>query len=117
MVRQQGPDGAAQDLTAATLCQLAGVSRNALYRYHREVLHALHKLQEQHRSDPDPTKSAVLQLRGENEALREEVVKLVALVDHYYAAWRENRMLLERRERELAELRRNIKPRVVSIRS
>lgn len=117
MVRQQGPDGAPRALTATTLCQLAGVSRNALYRYHPEVLHALHKLQRQHRSEPDPTRSAVLQLRGENDALRDQVVKLVALVDHYYAAWQENRTLLARRERELAELRRNIKPQVVSIRS
>jgi len=56
-------------------------------------------------------------LRGENDALREQVTKLVALVDHYYAAWQENGTLLERRERELAELRRNIKPQVTSIRN
>jgi hypothetical protein len=56
-----------------------------------------------------------VQLRGENDVLREQVVKLAALVDHYYAAWQENRTLLERRERELAELHRNIKPQVVSI--
>lgn len=117
MVRQQGTDGTPQALSATTLCQLAGISRNALYRYHPEVLHALRKLQRQHRGDPDPTGSAVLQLRGENAALHEQVVKLVALVDHYYAAWQENRTLLERRERELAQLRRNIKPQVVSIRS
>jgi hypothetical protein len=49
------------------------------------------------------------------DATREQVTKLAALVDHYYAAWQENRTLLERRERELAELRRNVEPRVFPI--
>ena len=117
MIRQQVAGDAPDALTATTLCQLAGISRNALYRYHPDVLHALHKAQRQRRCDPGPTTSAVLQLRGENDALREQVTKLAALVDHYYAAWQENRTLLERRERELAELRRNIKAQVISIRS
>ena len=34
--------------------------------------------------------------------------KLVALVDHYYSAYRETRSLLERRERELADVRRRL---------
>jgi len=42
---------------------------------------------------------------------------LAALVDHYFAAWKETQTLLERRERELAELRRNIKPNLVPIRN
>lgn len=117
MIRQQVAGDAPDALTATMLCQLAKVSRNALYRYHLDVLHALHKAQRQHRHDSGPTKSAVLQLRGENDALRKQVTKLAALVDHYYAAWQENRTLLERRERELADVRRNIKAQVISIRS
>jgi hypothetical protein len=41
----------------------------------------------------------------ENIALHEAVAKLAALIDHYYAAYRETAGLLERRDRELAELR------------
>jgi hypothetical protein len=43
--------------------------------------------------------------RAENIALRADIGKLAALVDHYYAAYRETANVLERRERELAELR------------
>jgi hypothetical protein len=57
------------------------------------------------------------QLRSENEDLRQHVAKLAALVDHYFAAWQETSSLLQRRERELAELRRNVKPKMVSIRN
>ena len=99
------------------MCQLAGISRNALYRYHPDVLQELHDIQRQRRCDPGPAKRAALQLRDENHALHEQVTKLAALVDHYFAAWQESRMLLERRELELAQVRRNIKPQVVSIRN
>ena len=117
MVRQQASASSPDVLTATTLCQLAGISRNALYRYHPDVVQALHGVQRQHRCDPGPAKRAALQLHEENDALREQVTKLAALVDHYYAAWQESRTLLERRERELAEVRRNIKPPVISIRN
>lgn len=118
MNRQQASGGSPpQALSAATLCQLAGISRNALYRYHPDVLQELHDIQRQRRCDPGPAKRAALQLRDENHALREQVTKLAALVDHYFAAWQESRMLLERRELELAQVRRNIKPQVVSIRN
>jgi hypothetical protein len=40
--------------------------------------------------------------------LQDQLSKLAALVDHYYAAYRETRGLLERRERELANLRRKL---------
>lgn len=117
MLRQQASGSSPQALNATTLCQLARVSRNALYRYHRDVLHELHQVQQQQHRYPDPTKQDLFQLRGENDALREQVTKLVTLVDHYYAAWQENRTLLERRERELAEVRRNTKSPVFSIRN
>ncbi|MGJ7538596.1 MULTISPECIES: hypothetical protein [unclassified Variovorax] len=102
--------------TASALCELAGVSRNALYRYHPDILHALHKLQRQRYRDPGPASRAVQQLRDENEDLHQQVTKLAALVDHYFAAWQETSSLLRRQERELADLRRNAKPKLVSIR-
>ena len=59
----------------------------------------------------------MLQLREDNDALKQQVAKLAALVDHYFAAWQETHTLLARRERELSELRRAAKSKVVSIRS
>jgi hypothetical protein len=47
--------------------------------------------------------------RAENIGLRADIGKLSALVDHYYAAYRETASLLERRDRELAELRNKLK--------
>jgi len=102
--------------TASALCELAGVSRNALYRYHPDILHALHKLQRQRHRDPGPASRALQRLRDENEDLHHQVTKLAALVDHYFAAWQESSSLLQRRERELADLRRNAKPKLASIR-
>lgn len=116
MVRRHAAGEAPEALTATTLCELAGISRNALYRYHHDVLQALHDAQRRHRRDPGCVKRAALLLREENDALREQVSKLAALVDHYYAAWQESHTLLKRRERELADVRRNLKPQVISIR-
>lgn len=115
LIRQQASESSPKGLTATTLCQLAAVSRNALYRYHPDVLLALQKAQLRHGGPQDPAKLVVAQVRRENDELREQVTKLAALVDHYYAAWQESSTLLERRERELSELRRGIKPRVVPI--
>jgi len=102
--------------TASALCELAGVSRNALYRYHPDILHELHKLQRRRRRDPGPAERELQQLRDENEDLRQHVAKLATLVDHYFAAWQESSSLLRRRERELADLRKTSKSNVVSIR-
>lgn len=117
LVRQQASGGSPQSLTATRLCELAGLSRNALYRYHPDILKALHDAQRRHSADRGSAKRAARQLHQENDALREQVTKLAALVDHYYAAWQEGRTLLARRERELAEVRRSIKPQVTSIRN
>lgn len=45
--------------------------------------------------------------------LQDQLSKLAALVDHYYAAYREVRAMLDRRDREISELRRKLdaKPR------
>jgi AcrR family transcriptional regulator len=117
LVRQQTSDNVPQPPTATALCELAGVSRNALYRYHPDVLEELRKLQRQQGGDPVPAQQGDQQLREENRELRHQMTALAALVDHYFAAWEETRALLERRERELAELRRNVKPKLVSSRN
>jgi len=117
LVRQQASGGAPRAPTATALCEHAGVSRTALYRYHSDVLQELHKLQQQRQRDPGPAKQEYQQLRDENADLRHQAESLAALVDHYFAAWQETRALLERRERALAELRRNIKPNLTSSRN
>ena len=113
--RSQTP---AAPATVAELCRLAKVSRNSLYRYHTEILQALRK---HHPRGPKSAqakaqKSAQLR-RDENVSLRDDISKLAALVDHYYAAFRESHILLERRDRELAELRRRFTTRPVSLTS
>ena len=116
LVRTPSTGVAVQPLTATTLCQIAGISRNALYRYHPEVLAALHEAQRSARGPSGaPARQAKL-LRQENRELREQLGKLAALVDHYFAAWQDAQHMLERRERELAELRRATGPQVVSLR-
>jgi transcription elongation GreA/GreB family factor len=57
-----------------------------------------------------------LQLRREAAQLREQLGKLAALVDHYYAAYQDTQGMLARRERELAELRRRLETAPVSLR-
>jgi hypothetical protein len=114
--RHRAADGSAPALTAKALCELAGVSRNALYKYHPAVLHELHKLQRRQHREPSPARQDLQRLRNDNENLRNQAAKLAALVDHYFAAWQEASTQLARRERELAELRRNIPGKVVSIR-
>jgi hypothetical protein len=115
MVRQQGSGASPPALTATTLCELAGISRNALYRYHPEVVQALHAAQQKHRPRIDGDRQAAQRLRQDNAVLREQIARMAALVDHYFAAWQETRLLLRRRDRELAESRRDAKVRVVSI--
>jgi hypothetical protein len=116
MVRQQASPDSSQPLTVTTLCQLAAISRNALYRYHPDILQELREAQLRHRTDRGSAKRVARQLRQDNDNLRDQVSKLAALVDHYFAAWQEGQQLLARRERELAEVRRNIKPQVTTLR-
>ena len=115
MVRQHGAGLSPRELTAKALCESAGISRNALYRYHRDVLLALHDAQSRHRDRPEAAKRVAAQLRRENRELREHLAKLAALVDHYFAAWHETRLQLERRDRELADLRRIHRPQVIPL--
>ena len=102
--------------TAAELCRLAGVSRNSLYRYHSGALKALRKIQCRRltRQDRSDIRSVEL-LRAKNVSLHGKMAKLAALIDHYYSAYRETIALLERRDRELAAVRRklDLKPALV----
>jgi AcrR family transcriptional regulator len=110
-------DNTSEAPTASALCALAGVSRNALYRYHPDILQELHELQRQRHCDPGSARRALQQLRDENEDLCQQVTHLASLVDHYFAAWQEASSMLQRRERELADLRKSAKTKLVSIRN
>lgn len=110
-------DNTSEAPTASALCALAGVSRNALYRYHPDILDELHALQRQRHRDPGSARRALQRLRDENEDLGQQVTNLASLVDHYFAAWQEASSMLQRRERELADLRKSTKPKLVSIRN
>jgi hypothetical protein len=106
----------AQKATVSALCRLAFVSRNSLYRYHTEILNALRQYQHQHQRAGESKMSGITQkLRTENASLRKQLAKLAALVDHYYLAHREARGMLERRERELANLRRSLQTQPIAI--
>ena len=71
---------------------------------------------ERHR-DPASARRALQQLRDENEDLCQQVTNLASLVDHYFAAWQEASSMLQRRERELADLRKTAKTKLASIRN
>jgi hypothetical protein len=102
--------------TVAELCRLAHVSSNSLYRYHRTSLQALRKHHPRGpKSAQAKSRNSAEQQRNENVALHEDIPKLAGLVDHYYTAFRESRMLLERRDRELADLRRELGSRSVPV--
>lgn len=112
----QPSDHGVSPLTVAALCRAAGISRNSLYRYHPQILEALHALRRQQCATREPRACAeVLRLRAELVQLRAQIPKLAALIDHYFAASTELRTLLERRDRELAELRRRLDCRPVQI--
>jgi hypothetical protein len=102
----QQAHGDAARVTVTELCRLADVSRNAVYRYHTPLLKALreHQRRSPKFAQAKARKSAV-QRRAENIGLRQDLSKLAALVDYYYAAYRETAVLLDRRDRELAALR------------
>jgi len=98
--------GTAEHVTVAAVCRGAGVSRNTLYRYYPEALKAIRQL----RRPPDSNTAdqpTIERLRVELTSANTLVRQLVALLDHYVAAYQETRDLLAQRDRELAEERRN----------
>lgn len=107
--------GEIQRPTVTALCELAKVSRNTFYRYHRDLLYDLTKLQRRQISSRRSANRNDMSLREENATLHDQLAKLAALVDHYYAAWKETRSLLDRRERELSELHRRASNKVVGL--
>jgi AcrR family transcriptional regulator len=108
--------GEPEKVTVAELCRHAGVSRNALYRFHPEVLQSLRQYQRAcERAGESNVSGKNQKLSSENASLRKKLTTLAALVDHYYLAHREVRGLLERRERELADLRRSLKARPIAL--
>jgi AcrR family transcriptional regulator len=101
-------DDSAPGVTISELCRLAGVSRNCVYRYHPTILAAVRGHSGRDENVRPPTPDFAL--------LQDQLAKLVALVDHYYSAYRETLGLLERRERELAALRRKLNSRPAALR-
>lgn len=86
--------------TVTTLCRLAGVSRNTLYRFYPEIAVAVRQLRRRRTRGPRSRAKVVRALRSEIDALRAQVTRLAALADHYHAAAEELRSQLERRERK-----------------
>jgi AcrR family transcriptional regulator len=104
--RRNNGDAARHGATISELCRLAGVSRNAIYRYHPTILATLRRLQGR---SADPAGQWSRSTHAVDYArLQDQLSKLAALVDHYYSAYRETRTLLDRRDRQLAELRRKL---------
>lgn len=106
--QRRDDDAPHQGATVAELCRLAGVSRNSVYRYHPELLAALRL--HQHGSAPGirAGQSTARTVASDYASLQDQLSKLAALVDHYYAAYREVRAMLDRRDREVSELRRKL---------
>lgn len=104
-----------EPLTVSALCINAGVSRTTAYKHHSDVIKELRRARGVHRDclqhDAPQSRSGVLReerLNEENARLRQQFDAAVALLDHYYCAWREVSELLRRREGELAQLRRAV---------
>ncbi|AMP06135.1 hypothetical protein [Collimonas pratensis] len=104
------------ELTASALCERAGISRNALYRYNPEIVQLLHKLKKKEVDTTAETKHLIAALRSENDALRLQITQIAALVDHYFAAWQDASELLKRRESDLTHLRKSNNTELVSVR-
>jgi hypothetical protein len=110
-----GPDSR-EHVTVSALCLLANVSRNSLYRYHPEVLRTVRQHQRvQHDAKLARSPNSLYPVQAELAALRHQMAKLAALVDHYYAAYHEAQGLLSRREHELANLRRRLDAKPTTI--
>ena len=98
--------GTAEQVTVAALCRRVGISRNTLYRYYPEALQAIRQLRDRPHSNPTD-RPTIERLRTELSSANTLARQLVALLDHYVAAYQETRDLLAQRDRELAEERRS----------
>jgi AcrR family transcriptional regulator len=97
--------GSAPRPTISTLCRLAGVSRNTLYRYYPDIAKAVRHFGG--RNGKRARIARLAALRSELSLLRGQLARLATLADHYHAAAEEQRALVARRDRELAALRNN----------
>ena len=115
------PDGSnriPQNATVTEPCRLAEVSPNSLYRYHTDILKALRKHQCRCPSAADSkARRSDEQRQIENVVLRKRMAQLAALVDHYTTDYREAAALIERRDRELSDLRGKIKLKPLLVKS
>jgi hypothetical protein len=102
--------------TVASLCRLAAVSRNTLYRYYPGIAETVRRLRRRrgarHQARQQKTLSA---LRAELVALRAQLAQLATLADHYHTAAEELRALLARRDRGLAALPARARPTLAQI--
>lgn len=97
--------------TVSSLCRLAGVSRNTLYRYHPSMAEAVRRLRHRRGARHQARQQDTLNtLRSELATLRGQLVQLATLADHYHTAAEELRTLLARRDRDLAALRARTRP-------
>ena len=96
--------------TIATLCRLAGVSRNTLYRYYPDIAERVRRVRRRYGDGRIARVSEIKRLRAEVAELRGQLSKLVTLADHYFAAAEEQRALVAHRDRELAALQRESSP-------
>jgi len=96
--------------TISTLCRLAGVSRNTLYRYYPDLAAKARRLRRRRGSGHAARQSKVKALRAEIAALRGQLAQLATLADHYFTAAEEQRALVARRDRELAALKVGSRP-------
>jgi hypothetical protein len=88
---------------------VANVSRNSLYRYHTPILKLLREQQKLGpRAAQRKSRISAARQRVANHDLKQKIGKLAALVDHYYGAYHEAAKLLARRDREIAEVRRQL---------
>lgn len=108
LIQRTAEGGCPQAPTVAELCRLSGVSRNSVYRYHPEILAALRLHQYGPTAGEKTARSLSLSLVPTNSMIENQLTKLAALVDHYYAAHREALAMLDRRDREISELRRRL---------
>ena len=107
---------ASRRITVSSLCRVAGVSRNTVYRYYPDIAEAVRRLSRRrgarHRSAQQNTLRA---LRSELATLHAQLVKLATLADHYHTEAEELRALLVRRDRDMATRRGRRHPSVVCI--
>jgi AcrR family transcriptional regulator len=103
-------------ITVSSLCRVAGVSRNTVYRYYPDVAEATRRLNRGRGAYRQLAQRTTLRaLRSELAVLHAQLAKLATLVDHYHTEAAELRALLARRDRDLATRHVRRPPTVVPI--